>query len=63
MQLAIISMDRDTVINAATRFQLAEQEANRHHHEQLDPVAWSDLYWRTAFTPELVQHDTLVPLL
>jgi hypothetical protein len=61
MRLAIMSIDRNTLVDASKRFQLAEKEANAHHNEQLDPAAWSDLYWRTAFRPDLVQHDALVP--
>jgi hypothetical protein len=61
MQLAIISIDRDTLVDASERFAHTEQKANRSYDEQLDPVAWSDLFWQTALAPDLVQQDALVP--
>jgi hypothetical protein len=60
MKMAIVNLDRNTVVNAEKRFALAEQAANERYDEQMENREWSNLYWHTAFTPEYVALDELV---
>ncbi len=71
MKLAVIDLD-GVIADPAERFKRAEeakqvflQEAEARFetvlHEGTTNKQASDLYWRTVFTPELVNLDTLMP--
>jgi hypothetical protein len=69
MKLAIIDLD-GVVANADVRFRQAElakeqwlmerQQGLPYANEPMTEREATDLYWRTAFTPELVPLDTLI---
>lgn len=58
-KVAFIDLD-GVVANADARFALAEQTANAKHDQVLSRGSWTDLYWRTVFTPEHLTLDTLI---
>jgi len=58
-KLALIGLDR-IIADGTLRFARADQTASARYDEQTQNREWSDLYWQTAFTPDLVQLDTLI---
>jgi Protein of unknown function (DUF2608) len=58
-KLALIGLDR-VIADGTLRFTRADQTASARYDEQTQNREWNDLYWATAFTPELVQLDTLI---
>ncbi len=61
-KLAIIDID-NVIANPAARFARAEEEKQEYLNDPdsfSDPRTATDVYWRTAFDPELVALDTLI---
>lgn len=59
MKVAFIDLD-GVVADATKRFEHAEHLTSMQYDKSRQSKLWTDLYWRTVFTPEHVTLDTLI---